>query len=96
MPELQRELRDDHGVLLGRPDFVYPKWKLVIEGHSRKWHWGDHASSRDAARHNELTAAGFRILYVTWADVMEAPEATLLRIERALRQCGWVPGAEAA
>ncbi|HYI46782.1 MAG TPA: hypothetical protein VE174_15095 [Actinomycetota bacterium] len=93
LPEMQHELTDQDGHFIARPDFVFPEWKLVIEGHSRKWHWGDHASSRDAARHNEITAAGFRVLYVTWADVMDSPAATLRKIELALREAGWVPGA---
>lgn len=96
MPQLQYEIRDGNGLLIGRPDFVYPQWKVVIEGHSKRWHWGEHASSRDAQRHNELTAMGHRILYVTWADVTEFPVATLMRIERALREAGWVPGMDQA
>ena len=92
MPELQFEIRDPAGVFVARPDFLYPEFGLAIEAHSRKWHLADEVAFRDASRHNDLTALGLRVLYVTHADVVERPEATLLRVEKALLEAGWTPG----
>lgn len=92
MAEPQYVITDPSGSFVARPDFVFPEFRLVIEGHSRKWHLGDEAAFRDANRHNDLTALGYRVLYVTWADVVDRPAATLMRIERALKEAGWVPG----
>ena len=89
LPQPQYEIKDAAGTFVARVDFAFPEFKLVIEGHSRKWHLADEAAFRDARRHNELTSLGYRVLYVTWADVVNQPEATLLRVERALRESGW-------
>ena len=40
MPNLQHVVRDPAGQFIARPDFVYPAEKLIIQGHSKQWHWG--------------------------------------------------------
>lgn len=87
-PEPQAEISDDNGRFVARVDFLYPAERLVIEAHSRKWHLADEASFRDQSRHNDLTSLGYRVLYVTWTDIVERPEETVRRIERALAEAG--------
>lgn len=50
-------------------DFAFPHAQLAIEVGGRAAHTGPAAEQRDAIRHNELTALGWRVLYFTWNDV---------------------------
>ena len=86
MPELQYEIRDSRGSVVGRPDFVYPDEKLVIEGHSRLWHEGKAAEVYDLERHRALVALGYRILYISWVDVTQYAEHTRMMIRAALTE----------
>ena len=77
LPTPQFVIRDSGGDFIARPDFVYPMQKIVIEGHSKKWHWGAQAHSEDARRHNKISRLGYRIVYVTWSDATVSPDSTL-------------------
>lgn len=85
-PSLQAEIRDDQGFFIARVDFVYPDEKLVVEGHSRLWHEGLEVTKRDLTKHDRLEEAGYRIVYVTWADATQHAEATAALIRRMLEQ----------
>jgi very-short-patch-repair endonuclease len=85
MPRLQLTIRDSHGAFIARPDFVYLDEKLVVQGHSKKWHWGEAAESKDLDQHNRLGALGFRIIYVTWADATRYPDHLVATIDAHLR-----------
>lgn len=50
-------------------DFAYPHALLGVEVGGRRFHAGPAAEQRDARRHNELTALGWRLLYFTWNDI---------------------------
>jgi hypothetical protein len=84
-PDPQVPIHDENGVFVARPDFLYRKEKLIIEGHSRQWHWGKEAESRDLERHNKLCGLGYRILYLTWADVTKYSARSVSTIESMLR-----------
>ena len=77
LPIPQFVIRDPDGRFIARPDFVYPEQRLVIEGHSKTWHWGVQAHSDDARRHNAISGQGFRIVYMTWDDATSRGEETL-------------------
>jgi very-short-patch-repair endonuclease len=64
---------------------VYPTERLVIEGHSKLWHWGQLAESEDLEKHNSLSRLGFRILYVTWQDATTHRDRTVATIARLLQ-----------
>lgn len=83
-PALQYEVRDDKGSFVGRVDFAYPESKVIIEGHSKQWHWGVEAGSRDLARHNALAALGWTILYITWEDATRRRESTIARVAQLI------------
>jgi hypothetical protein len=86
MPELQMEIYDSSG-LIGRPDFVYPEEKVIIEGHSKLWHTGTYIEKRDLEKHERYVRAGFRPLYVTWADAsIQRSATTIAKIDDLLRR----------
>ena len=93
-PTLQMSLMDSAGRFIARPDFVYPEWKVVVEGHSRRWHEGDEVESKDRAKHERLVSEGYEVIYVTWADAIRFHEGVVNRVEGALRRAGWEPGLE--
>jgi len=83
MPELQCEIHDSDGSFVARPDFLYRDARLVIEAHSRFWHSGVEARKSDLVRHERLTVAGYRAIYLTWADLTRDADSTERLIERA-------------
>ena len=91
-PEPQVSIFDPGGEFVARPDFLYREFRLAIEGHSMEWHTGIEVEASDARRHQRLLLAGYRVIYVTYRDVVDYPTATLMRIEGALREEGWRPG----
>ena len=84
LPVPQFEIRDRQGVFVARVDFAYPQQRLVIEGHSKTWHWGMQAHSDDARRHNAIANEGFQIVYVTWSDATERADSTVRLLENLL------------
>lgn len=91
-PALQIDIHDAAGRFIARPDFVYPEWKVIVEGHSRQWHLGDELESRDRAKHELLVAEGYEVIYVTWADAIRFGEGVVKRVDAGLRRAGWEPG----
>ena len=80
-PEVQAELRNADGRLVGRADLYYPAARLVIEY--------DGANHRDRLvednrRQNLLLNAGFRLLRFTAADIHQRPDVVTSQVRRAL------------
>ena len=84
MPVPQFVIRSRGGDFVARVDFAYLKEKLVIEGHSKTWHWGVQAHSDDAARHNAISEQGFRIVYLTWTDATQHGDSSIRLISELL------------
>lgn len=61
-------------------DFAFPHFRVGVEADSRRWHSDAGSFERDRARHNALTAAGWRILRVTEAQVRGDPAAVRERV----------------
>lgn len=93
-PQCQVPIHDERGPCVACPDFLYPQEKIIIEGHSRLWHTGFELERRDRPRVKRLASLGYRTIYVTWADATSSSSPTLMTIERALRERGWIPSAE--
>ncbi|TFV87841.1 DUF559 domain-containing protein [Blastococcus sp. CT_GayMR16] len=76
-PEAQFRVFDDEG-FVARVDFAYPELKLAIEydGH---WHAEAGQFAKDRRRLNRLSAAGWRVIFVTAAD-LKRPERLLARL----------------
>lgn len=83
LPELQYEIFDGSR-FVARADFCYPSARLIIEADSWKHHSGRSDWSRDIERTNQLLALGWKVLRVTWSDVVEFPDRTLQRIATVL------------
>jgi hypothetical protein len=89
-PELQVPILENE-VFVARPDFLYPDFKVIVEGHSRLWHTGRTLEEGDQIRHDRLVDLGYRIIYVGWEDAVGNPESTVRVISRALTDRGWRP-----
>lgn len=89
LPEPVRQLdagSDDRWV--GRVDFAYPPFKLLLELDGRVHHSAKLDQEADEARDSILRAAGWRILRVTWHDITVAATALIRRLRLALRELG--------
>jgi very-short-patch-repair endonuclease len=83
LPVRQRVVRDEAG-FVARVDFIYPEANLVIEVDSRRHHLSPQDWERDLQRRNRLTAAGKRVLHVTYARMKNDPGGIATEIGGAL------------
>ncbi|MGI9629114.1 MAG: type IV toxin-antitoxin system AbiEi family antitoxin domain-containing protein [Longimicrobiales bacterium] len=65
-------------------DILWRRERLVVEIDGFAFHGGRAAFERDRERDVRLTAAGFRVIRVTWRQLKERPEPFLVRLGRAL------------
>jgi len=69
-------------------DFLWRRARLAVEIDGFRFHSSSGAFERDRRRDALLTAAGFRVVRVTWRQLTEEPEALLVRLARALARTG--------
>ncbi|WP_344689321.1 hypothetical protein [Blastococcus jejuensis] len=81
VPVAQYEVRHDRR-LAAQVDFGFPEQKFAVE-YDGEWHGGRAQLRLDRARMNRLLAVGWRVLFVTAAD-MHDPIALVARIAAAL------------
>jgi very-short-patch-repair endonuclease len=72
------------GKQVARADLAYPHARLAIEAVSYRWHSGRSAWARDQKRSNRLAVRGWRVLNITWDDLMHRPDEVVRRIAEAL------------
>ena len=65
-------------------DFLWPHQRLVVEVDGYAFHSERRSFERDRRKDAELTLAGFRILRITWRQIVEEPEATVAILAAAL------------
>jgi hypothetical protein len=82
LPEAQVWVGGERAV--GRVDFRYRRQRVVIEAQSRRFHHDWAAQEADMARRAELAAAGYRIIEVTWWQLVHEPHVFVERVRRAL------------
>ena len=58
--------------------------KVVVEIDGRAYHGSASAFERDRRRDATLTAAGYRVLRITWRQLVRAPEVVLVRLAQVL------------
>jgi G:T-mismatch repair DNA endonuclease (very short patch repair protein) len=80
MPVAQFRVFDQDG-FIARADFAYPELQLAIE-YEGEWHGRPGQLGKDRRRLNRLFEAGWRVVFVTAAD-MHQPEELVRRIRRA-------------
>ncbi|MGY1729604.1 endonuclease domain-containing protein [Geodermatophilus sp. SYSU D01062] len=78
----QYTVRDDGGGFIARVDLASPEHRLAVE-YDGAWHGEPGQLRRDRHRLNGLTAAGWRVVFVTAAD-LRTPEALVARVVEAL------------
>ncbi|PRY51660.1 uncharacterized protein DUF559 [Geodermatophilus tzadiensis] len=83
-PVAQFRVRDDAGREIARVDFAWPDHHLAVEYEGR-WHGRPQQVAPDRARLNRLTAAGWRVVFVTAEDLRE-PDQVIARVAAALAQ----------
>jgi len=66
-----------------RVDLAWPTQQVAVEAHSKRWHFGRQAGGNDNARDLALAAAGWEVLYVTWAMAQE-PDLFLHQLQSVL------------
>src|SRR5206468_2837813 len=82
-PERQRQLGDAEAPA-GRVDFVWPDSGLVVEVDGRRWHTAKLDMDADRRRDQRLVAGGYRVIRVTWDDMVDRPDETAGILCRAL------------
>ena len=80
-PRAQHRIFDDDG-FIARVDFAYPDLKIAIE-YEGAWHGRPGQLAKDRGRLNRLYEAGWRVFFVTAAD-MHDPDGLIRSIARAL------------
>jgi very-short-patch-repair endonuclease len=65
-------------------DFVWRDCRLVAEVDGYRFHSSRSAFERDRRRDADLNAAGFRVIRITWRQLVEEPIAVVARLARAL------------
>jgi hypothetical protein len=81
-PVAQHTVRDADGRFVARVDFGWPGHRLAVE-YEGAWHGEPQNVARDRARLNRLTAVGWRVVFVTAADLRH-PDRLVARIAAAL------------
>ena len=69
-------------------DFAFPEAKLAIECHSRRWHDSHFRFEKDVARDRALKQLGWTVLYFSWKDVTERPDAVEAEVRSFLNRAG--------
>ena len=65
-------------------DFLWPEQRFIVEVDGFAFHGSRAAFERDRRRDADLQGAGYRVMRVTWRQLVDEPEATLVRIAQAL------------
>jgi very-short-patch-repair endonuclease len=65
-------------------DMLWPAQRLVVEVDGYEYHGPRVAFERDRRRDARLLAAGYRVLRVTWRQLMTEPERVIAVIAAAL------------
>jgi hypothetical protein len=83
LPPPVAQYRIEHeGRFVARVDFAWPELKVAVE-YDGLWHAESRQFAKDRERLNRLQAAGWRVVFVTAAD-LHRPEQLLARIAAAL------------
>jgi very-short-patch-repair endonuclease len=69
-------------------DVLWPAQRLVVEVDGWAFHGSRAAFERDRSRDARLLAAGYRVLRVTWRQLVETPERVIAVIAAALAAAG--------
>jgi very-short-patch-repair endonuclease len=65
-------------------DFLWREQRLIVEVDGYAYHGTRAAFERDRARDADLQARGYRVMRVTWRQLVDEPEALIAHIAQAL------------
>ena len=82
-PRTQYEIYADRG-LVAILDFAYPDVRLAIEADGYAHHSSRQAWEHDRRRRNALTLLGWRVVHVTWRELVQRPDSVSEAIAKAL------------
>jgi very-short-patch-repair endonuclease len=80
VPQFEVRLPDGRRAFL---DYAWPGVRLALEADSYRHHAGRLAWSRDHTRNTMLVSVGWRILPVTWEDLVKTPAELVALVRRA-------------
>jgi very-short-patch-repair endonuclease len=81
-PRFEVQLGDDDWI--GRVDVLWDAARVVVELDGERFHSSPLARKADRERDNRLVAAGWRVLRITWDDLVDRPEVVIRWIRAAL------------
>ena len=84
LPEPVRQLDAGGSAWIGRVDVAYPAARLVVELDSRRWHDTRTARESDRQRDNALVAAGWRVIRITWRQLLDDPTGVVSLLRQLL------------
>lgn len=85
LPVVQHEVHHK-GRVIARVDFAYPDARLAVETDGYRYHSIYTDWERDRVRHNDLVAAGWRVIRITWKQLHNNPAATMRRVGYELKR----------
>lgn len=80
---LRRQVVLGDDVPIGRVDFLDDRSRLVVEAQSRRFHSSWAAQVARMERHARLAALGYRVIEVTWWQLVNEPEVFISILRRA-------------
>jgi Protein of unknown function (DUF559) len=87
-PETQVVFSDGERTL-ARVDFLYRRWRIVVEVSGQLGHTTPTERARDAQRRNELQALGFAVYEFTWEQVTRRTWWVQQQVRTRLIHAGW-------
>lgn len=84
VPVSQFIVRTRSGAAVGRFDFCFELQRLIVECDGRRWHDPEDVRDKDRRPGNELERLRWRLLRVTWAEVVHQPEYVLQLVKDCL------------
>ncbi|MDQ1634347.1 MAG: hypothetical protein QOJ32_1156 [Frankiaceae bacterium] len=72
------------GHFIGRADFAWPEFRLIVEIDGYEFHSGPAVFQSDRTRGNDLLAADWDVLHFTTEDIRLRPDDTLARVRQRL------------
>ena len=83
-PRTQYEGHTEIARVIARVDFCWTAQRLIVEADGFAFHSDRAAYRRDRMRMNELERQGWRVLQVTWEDVLSRPEYVVALVRDCL------------
>jgi hypothetical protein len=88
-PVVNRDVVDDDGIWIHRPDLSWPRWRVGVDyDGSHHFTRGEAQLRRDSSRREDLRSIGWLLSVVTATDLYGRPLIVLRRIQQALLDRG--------